>query len=1161
VVPGTAEGTVDGVLRLVHEKEAAYLPIGCMHRLVNPGKVPPKQIEVNCCRYTSKDIITRINAIYGCLQEILKTTIQGCRTMQSSTNSPYKAVHFYDGSAIFLSHNNKFGNNFKLNIGDNLYDIERIYDDFDKFVGQDNILKNQNSIDMQFTWTSKAPLPPSVHLGINFSESTNYTEGHTAHISGKPRSSPFCLTYTDDIFGNLIPAFPNTTYRMRGLFAAHRALGKVNISFLDIDKREISKFEENIIEKKGGSDLSDWLNMDFEFISPQFTKYIQINICFVGSYNEVEDMNFFIFFNGINLNIIKNRHNRVTNAAESGWTHKILSISCDKSNEFVFKSDLDIDYLNNKNDSIYLTDSNSTDDPILIYDIGPILNLTTATIDLMQGRILNISTNNSMEYSVYCDNTKIAYINSHKDTVESIKLPDNILDGRHHLFDVRDTSGLAIIAREYFIVPYVSMPWYLLQEHSFPQPPSYLAPSASYRYRALQAHLENSTDPIFYKQLHHAHQVLTHGFEFNNDFRSLKFDSVSNPTVSIVIPVHNKFEVTYFCLCALLVAYNKTSYEVIIVDDCSSDRTKDICLYVEGISVIRNNPGLGFVGACNEGAKIAKGKYILFLNNDTEPAVGWIDELINSFEKFENVGLAGSKLIYPNGTLQEAGGIVWGSGNPWNYGRGQNPHEPRFCYTREADYLSGAAIMLPKHVWDKIGGFSQEFMPAYFEDTDLAFKVRDIGLKTLYVSSSIVFHFEGVTGGTDISSGAKRNQEINRPKFKKKWARSYRDYGTEGLYPDLEKDRGIEGRALFVDYQFPKLNVDAGSYAAIQEIRLIQALGYKVSFCPQNFAYLGKHTEYLQRNGVETFYAPFYQSMADVFKKHGKDFDIIYMTRYYVAKDCIDLARQYAPQAKLIMNNADLHFLRELRAGVNIKDEKMIEKALRVREEELSIMKKVDLVLSYNAVEHAVIMSHNLNATPVMHVPWVEQAIDDIKTFENRSDIAFLGGFNHHPNVEAVRFFAREVMPLLISKSNIKFNVYGSNVKKEIELMSNSNVIVKGYVEDIDEIFNNCRVFVAPLISGAGVKGKVLSALAHGVPCVLSPIAAEGIGLRHGYDCLIANTHDEWVEYILKIYNDVDLWNNISHRGMELIKQDYSFESGLIKMKKALEEIGIYTAS
>ncbi|GJD60448.1 glycosyltransferase [Methylobacterium frigidaeris] len=1080
--------------------------------------------------------------------------------MSTVANSPFDAVNISGGKINFISKESKFSEEYILKIGNDTKDLIKADRGLESFIGSDDILVGQNSPNVQSSWVPKSPLPASVHVGSDFSESTNYSSGHTAYMTGSGASASACLTYFDRDFGTDLPAVAGATYQLRGLFATHRALGRVKLTFLDEEKKPIDGCEELLTEHKAGGQLEDWKQVDTYCTAPNGAKYLQIDICFVRSYNAIRDMNFFIFFNSVSLKIAWTKKGETNKTASDGWTRLLLSILSGISSYSMYSADIDVESINAHRPEIHLVNKSDEFDRILIYDSNSIFKYSESELRFEHGRFITIKINTSMDYVLYCDNQPIAsgYHHSHHHT--TVKLPDSLLDGGAHLFDVRDATGITILARDYFIVPYVTTPWYILQEHSAPFPPSYLAPAAADRYRALQAHLENGISDALQAQLFHAHQVLVLGFKFNKNFRPLTFHQNGKPKVSVIIPVHNKFEVTYFCLCALLVAYNKAPYEVIVVDDGSTDKTKQLSSYVDGIKIIRNEAGLGFIGACNKGAESAEGEYVVFLNNDTEPTIGWLDELLDSFTIFDKVGLAGSKLVYPDGTLQEAGGIVWGSGNPWNYGRSQNPHEPRFAYSREADYLSGAAIMLPKLVWDEIGGFSTEFMPAYFEDTDLAFKVRAHGFKTYYVASSVVYHFEGVTSGTDVSGGgAKRHQEINRPKFKRKWIDAYRRHGREGVSPDLEKDRGIHGRALFVDYQAPKVDTDAGSYAAVQEMRLVQALGYKVSFLSQNLAHLGKHTEYLQRIGVEVYHAPFYQSIEEVFEKHGKDFDVVYMTRYYVARDCIPAARRYAPQAKLIMNNADLHFLRELRTAITRNDGALIDKALTVRGEELAVMRDVDLVLSYNSVEHAVIMSHNLDSTRVMHVPWVEKTSDNVPPFEARSDIAFLGGFNHHPNGEAVGFFVRAVMPLLRQKSPIKFNIYGSNPSKDVIQLASDDVIVRGYVETVDTVFDSCRVFVAPLISGAGIKGKVLAALAHGTPCVLSPVAAEGIGLRHGYDCLIAETPADWVECVMRLYEDAELWSNISRRGRELIESSYSFKSGLTTMRKAFESVNLYT--
>jgi len=479
------------------------------------------------------------------------------------------------------------------------------------------------------------------------------------------------------------------------------------------------------------------------------------------------------------------------------------------------------------------------------------------------------------------------------------------------------------------------------------------------------------------------------------------------------------------------------------------------------------------------------------------------------------------------------------------------------------DYCSGACIMIPKKLWDKLGGFDEEFVPAYWEETDLAFRIRELGFKTVYTPFAQVVHYEGMTAGKDVKSGKmKKFQEINRKKFVKKWVHilSIRENEKPDWHKaDLVKDRGIIGRVLAIDYEIPRPDREAGGYATFQELRLFQSLGFKVTFIPNNMAYLYGYVEDLQKAGIEVVYAPYYTSVKEFLEKRGKEFDIFYLIRWYIAKDYIDLIRSINPEAKILFNNADLHFLREIREAVAKNNKNMLVEALKTRDAELEVMKKVDLVLSYNDVEHAVILSHNLDKTKVARWPWVVCPHENVVPFEERKDIAFLGNYKHTPNILAVEFFVKEVMPILRKKiPGIKFLVYGANVTKEIKELESDDVIIKGYVKDLGDIFKTCRVFVAPLLTGAGIKGKVMEALSYGVPSVITPIAAEGTGIRNGYEALIAENPKEFAEAIYKLYTDKNLWQKISTNALDLVKNEYSFEKGRELVRKALEMIDIY---
>ena len=739
-----------------------------------------------------------------------------------------------------------------------------------------------------------------------------------------------------------------------------------------------------------------------------------------------------------------------------------------------------------------------------------------------------------------------------------LRLPAQALTGEPARLEIRDSGGLRTLYETWILPPRALTAAEVLQrETSRPFPVQMFTQSAK-RYEALRAHLEAGSPSEILSQLSHAIDALEAGYD-NLKLRPLVLPEVVDPEVSVIIPAHNKVKVTYACLCALLLAWNRTSFEVVLVDDGSSDETATIEQLVSGLKVVRNTEPQRFIRACNAGVVASHGKYVVLLNNDTEPTTGWLDELHNAFDRFDKVGMAGSKLIYPDGTLQDAGGIIWGSGNPWNYGNRQNPWDPRFCYARQADYLSGAALMVPRELWDQIGGLSHYLEPMYFEDTDLAFKVREAGFSTWFVPTSVVYHYEGMTSGTSTASGFKRFQEVNRPKFKRRWSRAFAGHGREGELPDLEKDRGCIGRVLFIDYMLPRQDQDAGSYAAIQEIRLVQSLGFKVTFLPENIADLGHYTTELQRMGVEVITAPFVLSVNEFLEARGREFDAFYLTRYHVAENVTATLRRINPQARIILNNADLHFLRVMRTVLAGKGIEQMSDVDMMRSRELAAMRSVDLVLSYNEVEHAVIQSHTNGAVKVAKCPWVVEAPAQEPGRDGRKGLSFLGSFRHHPNEEGLLWFASEVMGRLANaRPEIALSIYGSGMNDKIRDLASPQIDPVGFIETLDLAYDRHLVFVAPLLSGAGIKGKVLGALAHGIPCVLSSVAAEGIGLRSGYDCLIANTPVEWESAILRLYDDEALWTQISTHAQELVTDAYSFAKGRKDMRSAFETVDIF---
>ncbi len=746
----------------------------------------------------------------------------------------------------------------------------------------------------------------------------------------------------------------------------------------------------------------------------------------------------------------------------------------------------------------------------------------------------------------------------------AVRLPDTVMDGMPHVIDVAVADVIGAQAHWLDVLPCIGTPWQYLSASASSRDYAALPRVSGYRYASLMKQMRAMTSgdmsEAAVRNLMVAHQVVVEGHEERSQFPHFSlpvFSDQVRPKVSILVPVHNKFALTYHCLASIALAANHASYEVIVIDDCSSDKTVDLDSHISNVRVVRNEQNLGFLRTCNKGAAEARGEYVVLLNNDTEVTSGWLDEMLDAFVRFDGVGMVGSKLIYPDGKLQEAGGIVWGTGEPWNLGNGKNPQHPSFTYARQVDYLSGASVMISRAVWDQVGGLSDEFAPAYYEDTDLAFKVRAAGFKTVFSPFSIVVHFEGMSNGRDTAAGIKRYQVVNAPKFRQKWVDSYRGNGRVGEDLLRNMDRNVTHRVLMLDHAVPRPDHDAGSYAAIQEIRMLQANGCKVTFVAENLAHMGKYTDELQRMGVECIYAPFYMSLSEVLEERGKDIDLVYITRFDVAERNLETIRSLT-KAKILFNNADLHFLRELRAALaaNSKD---LSGPISTRERELGLMRKVDAILSYNTTEHAVIVSHNLRSDNLFLCPWVVEPRESKKGYAERSDVAFLGGYRHLPNVEAVEFFVREVMPALRSRlPGVRFRIYGSSMPESFKQFACDDIVLEGFVEHVDAVYEGCRVFVAPLLSGAGIKGKVLEAMAYGVPCVLSPVAIEGTGLNHGINAIEATSVQGWVDGICALYEDQEAWERLSRAEQEVAKNQFSFRKAVDGMRAPLEYLGVF---
>lgn len=620
------------------------------------------------------------------------------------------------------------------------------------------------------------------------------------------------------------------------------------------------------------------------------------------------------------------------------------------------------------------------------------------------------------------------------------------------------------------------------------------------------------------------------------------------PDVSILISAHQPTE-ELLCLLDSL-AWHETRWPCeIVVEDLA-------LLPQEQATLLAQIPWIRLVPGRVTHEELG-GSYIVLLDESARVVTRWLDELVGSFSLFPRAGIVGPRLLRGDLRLQQAGSLVQKSGAIRRYGYGKSPDHPRFCYARQTDFVPTTSLAIRRDLWGRLGGFD-EAVPASHRVADLAFRARKAGYEIWYQpAAQVIARDEEPDAGQ--GSGDEEADKKAAAAFRARWRSVLRRHGDHAASIVEEANR-YAGKPLVVfDRNTPAPDRDAGSHLAASLIRAYMKLGQHVVFVSApNYRSRESYTRDLQRIGVECLCRPHFGSVAET-AAYLKEVGHILVFRVNVLDPLYDDIRRYWPNARIIYNTVDLHHLREARQAEIARDENLSRKAAETEEKELSLIRKADCtVLLSESERNLVLRSVPEAADSLVVFPYIfemPQRKNPPPPMSARRDIVFLGGYMHMPNIDAAHFLKEKIWPRIRPHlpADARLLLVGADPGPQVHALSGDGVEVTGFVADLEPIFDSARVFVAPLRFGAGIKGKVIHALAYGVPSVVSPIAAEGMGFEEGRDLLVAEDEGAFCEAVLRLYDDEALWERLRRNGQTFVERNYSWENGLEQCRNLLE--------
>lgn len=641
----------------------------------------------------------------------------------------------------------------------------------------------------------------------------------------------------------------------------------------------------------------------------------------------------------------------------------------------------------------------------------------------------------------------------------------------------------------------------------------------------------------------------------------LQFPEVrSEPVVSVLVVLFNRAELTLECLSSLLECGSR-DFEVVIVDNHSSDSTARLLERVDGAKIVRNTANVGFLAGANQAAGPANGEFLLFLNNDARVLPGSIVSAIRTARSDERIGAVGGKLICPDGALQEAGSVVWNDGASAGYGRGDRPFEPQYMFQRDVDYCSGAFLLTRSKLFRDLGGFDPVYRPAYYEEADYCFRLRRHGYRVVYDPSATVLHFE--FGGTTELAESIELQKSHRAIFASRFGEELKGQQAAGspAGADLRaRMRQKEGRrVLLIDDRVPHPHLGSGFPRALALVSALVELDSFVTLYP-----LGTPREDWDRvyadlpREVEVMIGRGAVGLVDFLTERSGFYDTLLVSRPHNMELIQRVHRQhpgcfagmrilYDPEAVYVMREVELGKV-EGRPSCEADMQKRIEK-------ETALASIADTIFCVSEKEKEIFeqRQHGQRVEVLRHAI----APDPTRNgFAVRTGFLFVGAIHGDatPNADSVCWFVQHVLPRISAGIGqpAHLTVAGLNLSRAVSALACEHVIITGPLDDLGALYEQARVFVAPTRFAAGVPLKIYESAARGLPVVATGLLAEQLGWEPGRELLVGQTADSFAEECVRLYLQQAKWEELRTAALQRVTAECSKQSFLSTLRSVL---------